>query len=89
MTHHHIFVCGGIGCRSMESEQLRKNLQREIIVRGLSDEVQVVSTGCFGFCEKGPLVKISPDNTFYVQVSPDDAAEIIQEHIINKQKVER
>lgn len=89
MTHQHIFVCGGIGCRSMESEQLRKNLQREIIVRGLSDEVQVVSTGCFGFCEKGPLVKISPDNTFYVQVSPDDAAEIIQEHIINKQKVER
>ena len=89
MTHQHIFVCGGIGCRSMESEQLRKNLQREIIIRGLSDEVQVVSTGCFGFCEKGPLVKISPDNTFYVQVSPDDAAEIIQEHIINKQKVER
>jgi NADH-quinone oxidoreductase subunit F/NADP-reducing hydrogenase subunit HndC len=73
----------------MESEQLRKNLQRELIVRGLSDEIQVVSTGCFGFCEKGPLVKISPDNTFYVQVSPDDAAEIIQEHIINKQKVER
>jgi NADH:ubiquinone oxidoreductase subunit F (NADH-binding)/(2Fe-2S) ferredoxin/NAD-dependent dihydropyrimidine dehydrogenase PreA subunit len=73
----------------MESEQLRKNLQRELIIRGLSDEVQVVSTGCFGFCEKGPLVKISPDNTFYVQVSPDDAAEIIQEHIINKQKVER
>ena len=89
MTHQHIFVCGGIGCRSMESEQLRKNLQREIIIRGLSDEIQVVSTGCFGFCEKGPLVKISPDNTFYVQVSPDDAAEIIQEHIINKQKVER
>jgi NADH:ubiquinone oxidoreductase subunit F (NADH-binding)/(2Fe-2S) ferredoxin len=73
----------------MESEQLRKNLQRELIVRGLSDEIQVVSTGCFGFCEKGPLVKISPDNTFYVQVSPDDAAEIIQEHFINKQKVER
>ncbi len=89
MTHQHIFVCGGIGCRSMESEQLRKNLQRELIARGLSDEIQVVSTGCFGFCEKGPLVKISPDNTFYVQVSPDDAAEIIQEHIINKQKVER
>ena len=89
MTHQHIFVCGGIGCRSMESEQLRKNLQRELIVRGLSDEIQVVSTGCFGFCEKGPLVKISPDNTFYVQVSPNDAAEIIQEHIINKQKVER
>ncbi len=89
MTKTHIFVCGGIGCRAMESEQLRKNFQREILVRGLSDEVQVVTTGCFGFCEKGPLVKILPDQTFYVQVSPDDAAEIVSEHIIHQRKVER
>jgi len=89
MTKTHIFVCGGIGCRAMESEQLRKNFQREILVRGLSDEVQVVTTGCFGFCEKGPLVKILPDQTFYVQVSPDDAAEIVSEHIIHHRKVER
>ena len=89
MTKSHIFVCGGIGCRAMESEQLRKNFQREILVRGLSDEVQVVTTGCFGFCEKGPLVKILPDQTFYVQVTPADAAEIVSEHIINHRKVER
>jgi len=85
----YVFVCGGIGCRALESEKIRINLQREVILQGLSDEVQVVTTGCFGFCEKGPLVKILPDNTFYVQVSPDDAAEIVYEHLVHGRKVER
>lgn len=89
MEKNYIFVCGGIGCRALESEQLKKNLQREIILRGLSDEVQLVTTGCFGFCEKGPLVKILPDNTFYVQVMPDDAGELVYEHFVKKRKVER
>ena len=89
MAKNYIFVCGGIGCRAIESEQLKKNLQREIALRGLSDELQLVTTGCFGFCEKGPLVKILPDNTFYVQVNPEDAGELIFEHFVNKRKVER
>jgi (2Fe-2S) ferredoxin len=55
----------------------------------LEDEVQVIATGCFGFCEKGPIVKIMPDNTFYVQVKPEDAEEIVNEHIIKGRKVER
>ncbi len=89
MAKNHIFVCGGIGCRALEADLLKKNLQREINLRGLSEEVQLVTTGCFGFCEKGPLIKILPDNTFYVQVMPDDAAELIFEHFVNKRKVER
>lgn len=89
MEKNYIFVCGGIGCRALESEQLKKNIQREIILRGLSEEVQLVTTGCFGFCEKGPLVKILPDNTFYVQVMPDDAGELVYEHFVKKRKVER
>ena len=89
MAKNNIFVCGGIGCRAIESEQLKKNLEREIILRGLSDEVKLVTTGCFGFCEKGPLVKILPDNTFYVQVNPEDAGELIFEHFVNNRKVDR
>jgi NADP-reducing hydrogenase subunit HndC len=89
MEKNYIFVCGGIGCRALESEQLKKNIQREIILRGLSEEVQLVTTGCFGFCEKGPLVKILPDNTFYVQVTPEDAGELVYEHFVKKRKVER
>lgn len=89
MAKNYIFVCGGIGCRAIESEQLKKNLQREIALRGLSDELQLVTTGCFGFCEKGPIVKVIPDNTFYTQVKPEDAEEIIAEHVLKGRKVTR
>ena len=51
--------------------------------------VEVVRTGCFGFCEKGPIVKILPDNTFYTQVKPEDAQEIVESHIMNNEKVQR
>ncbi|MDA3833357.1 MAG: 4Fe-4S binding protein, partial [Spirochaetales bacterium] len=55
----------------------------------LENDVQVVRTGCFGFCEKGPVVKMVPDNTFYVHVSPDDAEDLVLEHLIKGRKVER
>ena len=51
--------------------------------------MDIITTGCFGFCEKGPIVKIIPDNTFYTQVVPDDADEIVREHIIGGRKIER
>jgi len=85
----HILVCGGTGCQASKSDVLVQNLKYELSVYQLSDEVCVVTTGCFGFCEKGPIVKIIPDNTFYTQVSPEDAREIVEEHIIKGRKVER
>jgi NADP-reducing hydrogenase subunit HndC len=85
----HILICGGTGCRSSASDSLFENLKIELEERGLNDDVKVVMTGCFGFCEKGPIVKIMPDNTFYTQVKPEDAREIIKEHIIKGRKVER
>lgn len=85
----HILVCGGTGCHSAESDTIVCNLKDELESRGLTDNVQVILTGCFGFCEKGPIVKIMPDNTFYVQVKPEDAAEIVQEHIVKGRKVAR
>ena len=90
MNHKiHILVCGGTGCRASASKEIVRRLEECLKERALEDEVQVVTTGCFGFCEKGPIVKIMPDNTFYVQVKPEDAEEIIQEHIINGNKIER
>jgi NADP-reducing hydrogenase subunit HndC len=85
----HLLVCGGTGCRASESEQLFHNLKKEIIEKGLENEVQVITTGCFGFCEKGPIVKVMPDNTFYTQVKPEDAIEIIAEHVIKGRQVHR
>lgn len=85
----HILVCGGTGCRAASGQAITEGLRKEIELQNLSDTVQVIETGCFGFCEKGPIVKIMPDNTFYVQVKPEDTHEIIAEHIIKGRKVKR
>ena len=85
----HILLCGGTGCQSSGSSVIHDNLQKELLMKGLSDEVQVIRTGCFGFCEKGPIVNVLPDNTFYVEVKPEDALEIIDEHVIKGRQVKR
>ena len=86
---YHILICGGTGCHASQSEKIIENFKQTLASKGLDNEVQVVQTGCFGFCEKGPIVKLLPDNTFYVQVKPEDVEEIINEHIIKGRKVER
>ncbi len=85
----HLLVCGGTGCKSSQSQILAEHLRTEIENQGLSDYAQVVGTGCFGFCEKGPIVKIIPDNTFYTQVKPEDAKEIVEEHVVKGRPVQR
>ncbi len=82
-----ILVCGGTCCRASNSDIILENLKQELENKGLEDQVSVVKTGCFGFCEKGPIVKIMPDNTFYTQVKPEDAKEIVEEHVIKGRKV--
>ncbi len=86
---YHMLVCGGTGCHASQSDQLLKVFQEQIISHGLETEVQVIKTGCFGFCEKGPIVKMMPDNTFYTQVKQTDCAEILEEHIIKGRRVTR
>ncbi|MBP9019543.1 MAG: NADH-quinone oxidoreductase subunit NuoF [Bacteroidales bacterium] len=85
----HLLVCGGTGCRASQSEKIAENLREEIKNVGLENEAQVVITGCFGFCEKGPIVKVIPDNTFYTQVKPEDCKEIVNEHVLKGRKVMR
>ena len=86
---YHILLCGGTGCTASESPKIKANFESILAEKNLTDDVQVVATGCFGFCEKGPIVKILPDNTFYTQVKPEDCREIIDEHIIKGRKVQR
>lgn len=85
----HILICGGTGCLSSQAHDIVINLEKAIKEVGMEEEVQVLTTGCFGFCEKGPIVKILPDSTFYVQVKPEDVEEIVNEHIVKGRKVER
>ncbi|HCX96543.1 NADP-reducing hydrogenase subunit HndC [uncultured spirochete] len=84
-----ILVCGGTACESSHSEEIYRNLIKEAEALGVSRDVQVVKTGCFGFCEKGPIVKVLPSESFYVEVKPEDAHEIIAEQVVKGREVTR
>jgi NADH:ubiquinone oxidoreductase subunit F (NADH-binding)/(2Fe-2S) ferredoxin/NAD-dependent dihydropyrimidine dehydrogenase PreA subunit len=85
----YLLICGGTACASNRGTELYEALQRELEAQGVAGEAQVVRTGCFGFCEKGPIVKVLPDETFYVCVKPEDAKEIVAEHVIKGRPVQR
>lgn len=85
----HILVCGGTGCRASQAEQIVKELNTELETNKLNNDVKVITTGCFGFCEKGPVVKVVPDNTFYTEVRPSDAVDIVNEHVLKGRPVKR
>lgn len=87
--HIQILCCGGTGCKASQSKKIVENLKECVKAHGVADKVDVITTGCFGFCEKGPIVNVIPDNTFYTQVKPEDAEEIIKEHVIGGRRVER
>ena len=84
-----MLVCGGTGCESSKSDEIYRTLIKEAELQGVKDDVQVVKTGCFGFCEKGPIVKVLPSDSFYVEVKPEDAKEIIAEQVIKGREVKR
>ncbi len=87
--NHYILVCGGTGCESSKADDIFKNLIAEAESQGVKDQVQIVKTGCFGFCEKGPIVKVLPEESFYVEVKPEDAKEIIAEQVVKGREVRR
>lgn len=84
-----ILVCGGTGCVSSNSGKIYDNLVAALKEFKLEDTVTVKKTGCFGFCEKGPIVKVLPDDTLYVEVKPEDAREIVESDMVKGVKVER
>ena len=84
-----IVLCGGTGCLSSSSKEIREKFENIIAERGLGDKVTVNQVGCFGFCSQGPFVKIFPEDTLYRMVSLDDVDEIIETDIIGGGIVER
>jgi len=86
---NYVLVCGGTGCESSKADEIFQNIKKEVEAHKLQDDVQVIKTGCFGFCEQGPIVKILPEESFYVQVTPEDAKEIVAEHIVKGREVKR
>ncbi|MDR1972915.1 MAG: NADH-quinone oxidoreductase subunit NuoF [Treponema sp.] len=86
---HYILTCGGTACESNKGNDIYERLIAEADKQGVRDQVQIVKTGCFGFCERGPIVKVLPEESFYVDVKPDDAWEIIAEQILKGREVKR
>ena len=89
MYRSHVLICGGTGCTSSGSAAIEKALVSEIAKNGLTEEVQVVKTGCFGICALGPIMIVYPEGTFYSMVKEEDIPEIVEEHLLKGRVVTR
>ncbi len=82
-------VCGDTGCRSIDRLAVLGKLEKVIKDKGLAGRASASITGCFGFCKKGPIVKVFPDDIFYTEVTEDDAEEIVLAHLEKNTLVDR
>lgn len=85
----HVVLCGGTGCLSSHSDEIREEFVKLVNERGLQDKVTVNQVGCFGFCSQGPFVKIYPEDTLYRMVKIDDVREIVEKDLENGEVVDR
>ena len=83
-----VTVCGGTGCRALESNGVGTALAKSLKDQGLDAEIELKITGCPGFCEQGPLVVVFPERILYTKVAPRDAADIAKS-IKQNTRVER
>ena len=84
-----VVLCGGTGCLSSNSDEIRRKFETLVSENDLGSKVTVNQVGCFGFCSQGPFVKIFPEDTLYRLVTVDDVDEIFQKDIMNGEIVER
>ena len=89
LAKHHVLVCAGTGCSSSDSMEVMAALEKQLAEAGLSAEIDVVKTGCFGFCSLGPIMVVYPEGTFYTHVKVSDVPEIVESHFKGGQLVER
>jgi NADH:ubiquinone oxidoreductase subunit F (NADH-binding)/(2Fe-2S) ferredoxin/NAD-dependent dihydropyrimidine dehydrogenase PreA subunit len=85
----YLLLCGGTGCHATGSVKVKDALQLEIDAKGLSDRVEVVETGCNGFCAMGPIMVVHPGDIFYQKIKLDDIPAIVESHLINGKPVEK
>lgn len=89
LAKHHVLICAGTGCTSSASMEVKEALEKELMKAGMKSDIDVVQTGCFGFCNLGPIMVVYPEGTFYTKVKPSDVAEIVEVHFKGNQIVER
>ncbi|MCR4711715.1 MAG: NADH-quinone oxidoreductase subunit NuoF [Clostridia bacterium] len=81
MYRANILCCAGTGCTANRSQEVFEKFTEALQEYGLEAEVNVIKTGCFGLCQKGPIVAVYPDKVFYAHVKPEDASRIVAEHL--------
>lgn len=86
---HHVLVCGGTGCHSSNGDKIKNLIEEKVKEKGLSEDIQVILTGCFGLCESGPNIVVYPEGVFYSHVELEDVEEIVEEHIVKGHIVKR
>lgn len=84
-----IMVCAGSACLSSASQAILHRLEEELEEHGLKESVLLQKTGCFGFCQRGPIVVFYPEEILYCQVKPEDAKELVETHLLSGKLVER
>ncbi len=89
LVRSHVLICGGTGCTSSGSADLMKEFEEKLEENGLSKEVKVIKTGCFGLCALGPIVVVYPEGSFYSRVKKEDVEEIVKEHLLKGRIVKR
>ncbi|MBR2595134.1 MAG: 4Fe-4S binding protein [Solobacterium sp.] len=82
MIRTNVLCCAGTGCTSSRSGEIFDNFNKYLKEYGLDEEVRVIKTGCFGLCQRGPIVAIYPDKVFYNYVKPEDVEHIVAEHLL-------
>ena len=82
-----INICGGTGCMSAHSEEIKNRFEKLIEEAGIGNRVSVNFVGCFGFCSQGPFVKVLPTNTLYRLVKPEDVYKIFEKDILGNEIV--
>ncbi|HOO72916.1 MAG TPA: NADH-quinone oxidoreductase subunit NuoF [Spirochaetota bacterium] len=84
-----VMLCGGTGCHASGSLKVKDVLKAEVQSQGLADQVEIIETGCNGFCAMGPVMTVLPENIFYQKLDPDDVIELVQKHFIKGEPVKR
>jgi len=84
----YVSVCLGTGCQAYGSKSVAESLEQEIKRQGLTEKIKIKSTGCHGFCERGPIVVIRPQGIFYQKVKPENAPEIVSRTILKGEFIE-
>jgi NADP-reducing hydrogenase subunit HndC len=85
----YLLTCGGTGCHATGSIKVMEMLQQELDAKGLHDKVEIVETGCNGFCAMGPIMVVHPGDIFYQKIKLEDIPKIVEEHLVNGKPVEK